>query len=80
MVGEGVVGVAEKGGLGGLGGWREERRVDMVFHRLRAADSAARIVSVSAVEVFGDALMELVEMRAFWSLIRVFRRESKVLR
>ena len=80
MVGEGVVGVAEKGGLLEFGGWREDRRVEMVFHKFRAADSAARIVSVSSVEFSGEALMELVETRAFWSLIRALRRESKVLR
>ena len=84
MVEEGVEVVAVKEGLSMvvvLGEWREERRVEMVFQRFRAADSAARIVSLSAVEeVAREAVMELVEMRAFWSLIRVFRRESKVFR
>ena len=85
IVEEGVfeVAVAEMGGLVVVvsGPWREERRVEMVFQRFRAADSAARIVSLSSVvEVVGEAVMELVEIRAFWSLIRVFRRESKVFR
>lgn len=46
-------------------GWREERSVKMVFQRFKAADSAARMVSVWSVELVVEALMELVDMRAF---------------
>ena len=77
---EGVEEVAENDL--GVPGCNEERRALRLFQRFRAAVSAACTVSLgSAVDeglARGGRVFDAV--RAFWSLIRVFRRASKVLR
>ncbi len=72
--------VAEKGRFFEIGICSEERREERVFHRFSAAVSAASIDSVWSGGVDATAVMELVAMSAFCSLIRVFSSVSKVVR
>ena len=61
-------------------GWREERSSERVSHNLSAAFSAASMALGWSFDPVAEVSMEFVAMSAFWSLMRVLRRESKVVR
>ena len=61
-------------------GWSEERSSDSVSHNVSAAFSAASMALGWLLNPAAEDCMEFVAIRAFWSLMRVLSRESKVVR
>lgn len=63
-----------------VAGWREERSPARVSHKFSATLSASLMSLETTFDPVTEVSMEFVAMRAFWSLMRVLSRESKVER